>query len=149
MQIELDQQRLRAMRAAKSVPAPAPTQQSQPAANSTYRTGTLINGHTWKILDPLARMSYVTGFKEGLISTFFVTDRNTTIATVKALFPDGFTMREVALAVDKLYMDDENLPLPIPTILIYAKELLNGTPFSEVELRLREARREFANQIGK
>ena len=43
-------------------------------------------------------------------------------------------------------MDNENLSLPIPTILIYAKELLNGTPFSEVELKLRAARLGLANK---
>jgi hypothetical protein len=142
-QMEIDEERLRMMRQAEVAPVPRPTPLAQPGVtNESGYTSGVINGHTWKMLDRLARMSYVTGFKEGLISTVIVSDEVSAKATVKSLFPDGFTMGEVTAAMDRLYADNDNLNLPVATMLLYAKERLNGVPFSEIDRKLMEARRQ-------
>jgi hypothetical protein len=110
--------------------AKTPSATSETVARSF--TGGLINGRYWQVIRESEKLSYLTGFFEAL--------EDGGALRREEYFAGSMNKHRVVAALDKLYKQPENLPVPVATSLVIIKMTADGKPAMDIQLALESAR---------
>jgi hypothetical protein len=105
---------------------------------------TTFSGRAWtKSMSQQQKLMFTEGIKEGmLIATSYLdgNERHRVLAEVQA---KGFSPRDYVKELDALYLDRENLPIPITTAYMWVNLKLKGeVSKQELERKLLELRKQ-------
>jgi hypothetical protein len=93
-------------------------------AETSNKTGGMLNGRAWKTMSATQRLYYVTGLREGL--SFILRAKNSEGLPPEAIFAAKFSTGEIAGELNQIYVPTENIRIPITAAYEHVAMKLTG-----------------------
>jgi hypothetical protein len=112
--------------------------------SETFTTFTTFTGRAWtKSMSQQQKLMFTEGIKEGMLIATSCLDGNERHRVLEEVQAKGFSPRDYVKELDALYLDRENLPIPITTAYMWVNLKLKGElSKQELERKLLELRKQ-------
>lgn len=119
------------------------------------RIGTIpyrwTNGNAWHSLDASAKAAYLVGLQEGIVLSvrqnwdqFPAKDRSQLVKAAENMTLSGVTFANLSEQVDALYLDPQNLNIPVVDAYLYTVQKFRGSSEGQLKDYLEKLRKQYA-----
>jgi hypothetical protein len=120
------------------------------AQEKDFYTSGLANGRLWKGLNPAAKVSYVLGYREGILRLVIeIPDDALAHATGERLHGFNINNGEIMGALDRFYDDPLNARIAIIDAIVIVLNRARGVSSTDIEHQIEQLRRNLSATTGK